>query len=180
MLYTGSSVMISNLGIEGGGLIMNPSIGQAIKAARKARGWTQRQLAEAAGVALVTIKTLEADKYIPRGETLRQLAGALGVSVDSLMGTGAEDILAGAFPAATLRDLGLTDAFLRRYADLWPDLNREQRAWVVGHLRIMADAERKIRALEGRAPRGEPDGTIDPPGYPDIIPGGIKMQPSTN
>jgi hypothetical protein len=70
-----------------------------------------------------------------------------------------------------LRELGLTDAYLLRYAKLWPDLNREQRAWVVGHLRIMADAERKIRALEGRAPRGEPDSAPEAGGHLEIIPG---------
>src|SRR5690348_9422999 len=117
-------------------------------------------------------------RYNPTRELLRQLAREFGISVAELEGE--SDLLAGPWPAATMQALGLTDAFLVRYRDLWPDLNREQRAWVVGHLRVMADAERKIRALEGRAPRGEPDSAPDTGSYLEIIPGRVQMQPGGN
>lgn len=147
---------------------MEQSTGHTIRAARLARGWTQKQLGEAAGVSVIAIKRLEADQHAPSTESARRLAHALGIPVNELLGE--DDILAGPWPAATMQALGLDEAFLLRYAKLWPDLHREQRAWVVGHLRIMADAERKIRALEGRAPRGEPDSAPDAGSYLEIIP----------
>lgn len=147
---------------------MAHSTGQTIREARLARGWTQKQLGEVAGVSTIAIKRLESDQHAPSVETARRLAHALAVPVSELLGE--SDILAGPWPASQLAELGLTDAFLLRYAKLWPDLNREQRAWVIGHLRIMADAERKIRALEGRAHGREPDGTPDAGSYLEIIP----------
>jgi transcriptional regulator with XRE-family HTH domain len=141
-----------------------------IRELRQARGWNQTDLAARAGLRQGTIANLETGaRDNPTQDTLDKLARALDVPVSELLGEG--DILAGEFPAPTLRELGLTDAYLLRYAQLWPDLNREQRAWVVGHLRIMADAERKIRALEGRAPRGEPDSAPEAGGHLEIIPG---------
>ena len=141
-----------------------------IRELRQARGWNQTDLAARAGLRQGTIANLETGaRDNPTQDTLDKLARALDVPVSELLGEG--DILAGEFPAPTLRELGLTDAYLLRYAKLWPDLNREQRAWVVGHLRIMADAERKIRALEGRAPRGEPDSAPEAGGHLEIIPG---------
>jgi transcriptional regulator with XRE-family HTH domain len=147
------------------------TLGERIRQEREARGWSQAELAgRVGGVTSQYISMLEKGKRAnPTRELLRQLAKEFGISVAELEGE--DDILAGPWPAATMQALGLTDAFLVRYRNLWPDLNREQRAWVVGHLRIMADAERKIRALEGRAPRGEPDSAPEAGGHLEIIPG---------
>ena len=152
------------------------TLGERIRREREARGWTQAELAgRVGGVTSQYISMLEKGKREnPTRELLRQLAKAFDLSVAELEGEG--DILAGPFPAATLRELGLTDAFLLRYAKLWPDLHREQRAWVVGHLRIVADAERKIRALEGRAHSREPDDPPEPARYAEIIPRRVQME----
>lgn len=137
---------------------MSSFTGAAIRAARLARGWTQRQLAEAAGLSEIAIKRLEGGKNLPSGESLNRLAQALNVSTDTLMGR--DDPLAGPFPAATLRAEGLGEEYLRRYERLWNDLRRDDRAWLIGHLRIVADAERRIRALEAAVPDDEPDSPL--------------------
>ena len=146
------------------------TLGDRIRQEREARGLTQADLASrVGGVTSQYISMLESGKRDnPNRDMLRRLAAAFSISVAELEGE--PDILAGPWPASQLAELGLSDAFLLRYAKLWPDLNREQRAWVIGHLRIMADAERKIRALEGRAHGREPDGTPDAGSYLEIIP----------
>ena len=145
-----------------------------IRELRQARGWNQTDLAARAGLRQGTIANLETGaRDNPTQDTLDKLARAFGLTIAELIGN---DILDGPFPAATLRELGLTDAFLLRYAKLWPDLHREQRAWVVGHLRIVADAERKIRALEGGAHGREPDDPPEPARYAEIIPRRVQME----
>jgi transcriptional regulator with XRE-family HTH domain len=147
------------------------TLGTRIRALRRARDWTQKDLASRADTDFRYISELEKDHIAnPGRDLLQRLARAFGVPIGELIDT-EPDLLAGPWPAATMQALGLTEDFLLRYKRIWPDLNREQRAWVVGHLRIMADAERKIRALEGRAPRGEPDSAPEAGGHLEIIPG---------
>lgn len=55
-----------------------------VKELREARGWTQAQLAEAAGVAQSLISDLEAGKRASRYTTLMRIAKALGVSLSEL------------------------------------------------------------------------------------------------
>ena len=52
---------------------------------RRAKGFTQEQLAAASGVHRVTIARLENGKASAKVETLERLAGALGVLVDDLI-----------------------------------------------------------------------------------------------
>ena len=52
---------------------------------RRAKGWTQEQLAAASGVHRVTIARIENGKASPNVETLERLARALGVLVDDLI-----------------------------------------------------------------------------------------------
>ena len=56
------------------------SIGNRIKTIRKARGWTQTQLAKKSGVATITVSQYETGKRQPRLEQLQSIAEALGVS----------------------------------------------------------------------------------------------------
>ena len=53
--------------------------------ARRARGFTQEQLAAASGVHRVTIARLETGAVAPNLKTLERLAVALGVSIDRLI-----------------------------------------------------------------------------------------------
>ena len=47
------------------GLYMAPVIKNRVKELRTARGWTQEQLAEAAGVSRQSINSIERDRYVP-------------------------------------------------------------------------------------------------------------------
>ena len=57
------------------------SIGKNIKAIRKEKGLTQKKLAELSGIAEITIRQYEAEKYRPKTEQLDKLAAALGVTI---------------------------------------------------------------------------------------------------
>ena len=57
------------------------SIGKNIKAIRKEKGLTQKKLAELSGIAEITIRQYEAEKYRPKVEQLEKLAAALGVTI---------------------------------------------------------------------------------------------------
>jgi transcriptional regulator with XRE-family HTH domain len=48
-----------------------------LKAARQLLGWTQRQLAEAAGVAERTVIGLEAGETVPHNSTMKKILDAL-------------------------------------------------------------------------------------------------------
>jgi transcriptional regulator with XRE-family HTH domain len=136
------------------------SFGETVRRLRKERHWTQQELGARASLPSGTISHIENGRNDnPTQDTLDRLARALEVQVSELVDA-KPDILDGPFPAANLRDLGLTDAFLARYARLWVDLPRDQRAWLIGHLRIVADAERRIRALEAAAADDEPDRVV--------------------
>ncbi len=57
-----------------------------LRAARRALGWTQAELAEQVGIAVEVCGRLERGRVLPRAETLVRLASALRVSTDSLLG----------------------------------------------------------------------------------------------
>jgi putative transcriptional regulator len=44
---------------------MEPSIRNRVKELRSARGWTQEQLAQAAGVSRQSINSIERNRYVP-------------------------------------------------------------------------------------------------------------------
>lgn len=53
----------------------------ALRRLRRLKGWTQQQLAEAAGVTLGTISDLERGAREPRPGTMARIAKALGVRI---------------------------------------------------------------------------------------------------
>lgn len=57
-----------------------------LRDARRARGWTQAELAERVGIAVEVCGRLERGRVLPRADTLVRLAAALGVSADALLG----------------------------------------------------------------------------------------------
>lgn len=61
------------------------SLGKNVKALRKAKGWDQKKLSLASGVAVGTISAIEVRDSV-RSEFAPALASALGVSVDQLLG----------------------------------------------------------------------------------------------
>lgn len=56
---------------------MKVTLGEQIKIARTARGWTRKDLGEKVGVSDVTVHNWEVDKFYPRVEVLMQLEQAL-------------------------------------------------------------------------------------------------------
>ena len=64
------------------------TVGERIRAARKAKGLTQKALGEACGIAEPTIRRYELGKLNPKYETLEKIASALGLSASELMGIG--------------------------------------------------------------------------------------------
>jgi transcriptional regulator with XRE-family HTH domain len=66
-------------------------LGERLRRARLARGWTQAELAYAAGMAMPSISELErSEQRRPRRTTIRCLALALGVTESALTGAGSE------------------------------------------------------------------------------------------
>jgi HTH-type transcriptional regulator/antitoxin HipB len=60
-------------------------IGQNIREARRARAWTQKELALKVGVESQTISNLERGVYQPSWKTLHSLAEALELSLEELL-----------------------------------------------------------------------------------------------
>lgn len=55
--------------------------GERIRAARKAKGFTQKELGESVGVAAITIQQYERNVREPKMDTVMRIAQALGISV---------------------------------------------------------------------------------------------------
>ena len=62
--------------------------GGRLRTLRRARGYSQRELAEKAGVAQRTVALAESGKQIPYPSTIRLFARTLGVEPDYFCGTG--------------------------------------------------------------------------------------------
>jgi transcriptional regulator with XRE-family HTH domain len=65
---------------------LSATFARELRAARRARGWTQAELAERAGIAVEVCGRLERGQVLPRTDTLVQLASALRVTTDALLG----------------------------------------------------------------------------------------------
>lgn len=62
------------------------TIGQAIRKARKERGYSQQKLSMRSGVCILSISKYERDISIPTAISLICLADALGITLDKLVG----------------------------------------------------------------------------------------------
>lgn len=74
-------------------MTLRQTVATSIARHRAAKGWSQRELAERAGVALDTVVRVEADDDNPRArapslDVLERLAAALGVPVVAVVGDG--------------------------------------------------------------------------------------------
>jgi transcriptional regulator with XRE-family HTH domain len=61
------------------------AFGAAVRERRKAKGWTQERLAEAAGVAAIHVGFVERGENIPKLVMILRLAKALGVRPGELI-----------------------------------------------------------------------------------------------
>jgi putative transcriptional regulator len=67
-----------------GVLYMPPNILNRLKQLRTARGWTQEQLADAAGVSRQSINSIERERYVPSLTLALTLAKIFGCSTDEI------------------------------------------------------------------------------------------------
>lgn len=65
-------------------LYMPPTIINRVKELRAAQGWTQEQLAQAAGVSRQSINAIERDRYVPSLELALTFARIFGRSTDEI------------------------------------------------------------------------------------------------
>ena len=63
-------------------------IGEKIKEFRKAKGWSQEELAESAKVNLRTIQRIESNESEPRGKTLNLICDALNITAQDVLNYG--------------------------------------------------------------------------------------------
>jgi putative transcriptional regulator len=63
---------------------MAPTIQNRIKELRSARGWTQEQLAKAAGVSRQSINSIERDRYVPSLVLALTFAQLFGCTTDQI------------------------------------------------------------------------------------------------
>lgn len=62
------------------------TIGKTIRQIRKEKGITQKKLSELSGIAEITVRQYEADKYSPKIQQVEKIAAALNVSPFDIMG----------------------------------------------------------------------------------------------
>ena len=63
---------------------MAETLGNRLREAREAAGWTQAELAERIGMSRKTVNTVENAVFVPSTVVALKLAGALGCSVEAL------------------------------------------------------------------------------------------------
>ena len=64
--------------------ILAEALGNRLREAREATGWTQAELAERIGVSRKTVNTVENGVFVPSTVVALKLAGALGCPVEEL------------------------------------------------------------------------------------------------
>jgi transcriptional regulator with XRE-family HTH domain len=97
----------------------NPSVGAYIRAARRALGWTQDDLAKAVGVSRSAVAQWETDRAGQVRANLTRIAKVLQVPVTDLLGT---DLLGGAPPVRDTESRSADElALLRLYRECNPD-----------------------------------------------------------
>jgi transcriptional regulator with XRE-family HTH domain len=104
-------------------------IGRGIRKLRKQKGWSQTELAKAAGLTLQTISLIETAKTNPSIFDLEEIAGALGATVPGLIAAARKslrnkdqdliDYVGNAVKTRRL-ELGLSKTELAQRADLLP------------------------------------------------------------
>jgi transcriptional regulator with XRE-family HTH domain len=146
-------------------------LGDWIKRARRARDWTQGELAARAGY----IQHLEANRRLsPRRDILEGLARAFGVSVDQLLKETSD--IEGAFPADRLRAEGLPEQHIAELTELWAAYPAD-RAALLESAHSLARVNARLNQLTtrlkqeyGDAPQVEPPHDRAAETAPDPVP----------
>lgn len=101
--------------------VINVTMGERIKAARKRVGLTQEQLAKKCEIATITIGQYERNKRQPRIEQLQAIADALNISFDNLLNIGklpTKTEIDSGTPCEIDNELQEFDAFINYLEDL--------------------------------------------------------------
>lgn len=96
---------------------IGPSLATNMRELRKAKGWSQGELAERIDVHLTDVSRVETGKYIPALEFVVKAAHAFGVSVDTLLTD----------PANSTREVRIEDKALAKRLRLLEVLAPEER-----------------------------------------------------
>lgn len=122
------------------------TVGERIRAARRAKGMTQKELAEKMGTSYVVISQWENGKRNPKFSTLREIAKALEIPTTDLLGTVKDDgTIEFSMPDSVARALGITD---NESGPFLASLSKEQ--WLLVFDAIFSnsrEAEDKLRKL---------------------------------
>lgn len=140
-------------------------IGDAIKAARKARGWTQKDLAEHSGISLGYIKQLEINsRPNPGGSLLRRLADAFDCTVDQLLTESIPVPNSAPPPLDELQAAGLTLARIAEIERNWGEWSPQMRQFILRQLTALREAQHqaetqqtRITELKALLQAGDPD-----------------------
>ena len=57
------------------------TMGESIRMMRTCQGWTQKQLADIAGITVANVRSIEAGKYAVNIDVLNKIAGALNAEL---------------------------------------------------------------------------------------------------
>lgn len=60
------------------------ALGRAVRQLREEAGWSQRVLADRAGISASWLSRIESGDYDPTWGTMRRVAGGLGISLEKL------------------------------------------------------------------------------------------------
>ena len=91
----------------------------SIKALRKSKSMTQKELAQALGISRATVSKYEAGLRTPNMDMIMKLSDVLGCTTDYLLGrTTLEDKFLGAFHAADQSEQEAVWKILEKYMDL--------------------------------------------------------------
>lgn len=99
------------------------SIGKTIQKIRKQKGFTQKELAEKAGIAEITIRQYETEKRQPKIDNIIRISNVLGVPMNDLV---EDDLLES--QEETILPTSYKDTSESLIQDIDPDIRRIQRA----------------------------------------------------
>ena len=100
------------------------TIGDRIKAARKDKGLTQKQLEELCGINAANIRKYESGRQNPKIETIKRIANALGVDVYELLGAAERELFVEGEASALFRGVGKDYSFSEPEKKLVLSFNR--------------------------------------------------------
>ena len=122
-----------------------PGLADNLRALRKAKGWSQGDLAQHTGTHLTHVSRVETGKYTPSLEFVVKVASALGVTVDALLKP-QEDLT---------QEVRIEDKALAERLRLLEALDPDERDALIKVIDSMLTKHRMRQLLEGAPGRAE-------------------------